>query len=412
MSNEAFLKDYKDKYIRRVLPVLKSIKASLDKAGLGQKVQVTIPLNADIYETNNNLPSGGDFRANVTNEVVAILKFLNDNKAPIAINIYPFLSLYYDAKFPKEYAFFNATSNALVDGPITYTNAFDGNLDTLAAALEKHGVGSMPIIVGEVGWPTDGDANANMENAQRFYQGLIDRINSKKGPPKRPNGMPDVYMFGLLDENAKSVLPGNFEPHWGIFNYDGTIKYQLDLGNGKKLVPAKGVKYMKKQWCVLSPKADIYNPKMKQNWKIACGVSTGCTSVSNGSSCEGLDNRTKASYAFNAFYQVTNQNKEGCKFNGLSIITDKDPSPPNGTCKFDIALDMGQLQTSTAPVHAPVSAPASESVSAPAIAPSPGGSGLKSRLEPGTTNSLSVAMRQPNTMVMAVMVLGFMFIIL
>ncbi|KAJ1439980.1 X8 domain [Sesbania bispinosa] len=427
VSNEAFLKDFKDRYIHSVLPALKNIKASLDKAGLGKKVQVTIPLNADIYETNSNLPSGGDFRANVTDEVVEILKFLNDNNAPITINIYPFLSLYYDSHFPKDYAFFNGTSTALVDGDITYTNAFDGNLDTLSTALEKHGVGSMSIIVGEVGWPTDGEANANKANAQRFYQGLIDRINSKKGPPKRPNDMPDVYMFGLLDENAKSVQPGNFEPHWGIFNYDGSIKYQVDLGNGKKLVAAKGVKYQKKQWCVLSPKANIDDHKMEENWKIACGASTGCTSVSNGSSCEGMDNRTRASYAFNAFYQVTNQNKDGCKFNGLSIITDQDPSPPNGACKFDIALDVGHLAPTPAssPAEAPTPSPASPPAPAPATSPaqapspaittSPSRSSAGSRTtDPGHKRSQEdVAItKQPNSIVMVVMVLSLMLIIL
>lgn len=265
VSNEAFLKDYKDKYIHSVLPALKAIKASLDKVGLGKKVKVTLPVNADIYETPKDLPSGGDFRANVIDEVVEILKFLNDNNAPMAINIYPFLSLYYDSHFPKEYAFFNGTSDSLVDGKITYSNAFDGNLDTLITALEKHDLGSLAIIVGEVGWPTNGAIDANIANAQRFYEGLIDRINNKKRPPRRPHDMPDVYMFGLLDENSKSVKPGNFEPHWGVFNYDGSIKYQLDLGDGKQLVPAKGVKYMKKQWCVLDPKANIDDPKMKEN---------------------------------------------------------------------------------------------------------------------------------------------------
>lgn len=433
MSNEAFLKDFKDRFIYSVLPALKNIKSSLDKAGLGKKVQVTVPLNADIYETDTNLPSGGDFRANVTDQVVAILKFLNNNNAPIAINIYPFLSLYYDSKFPKDFAFFNGSSTALVDGDVTYTNAFDGNLDTLAAALEKHGgmshftyilfitlnanlfiyyylltleesstVGSMPIIVGEVGWPTDGDSNANNANAQRFYQGLIDRINSKKGPPKRPNSMPEVYMFGLIDENSKSVLPGNFEPHWGIFNYDGSIKYQLDLGKGKKLVPAKGVKYLEKRWCVLDPKASPEDPKMKENWKIACGASTGCTSVSNGSSCEKMDNRTKVSFAFNSFYQVTNQNKDGCVFNGLSIITNKDPSPANGTCKFDIALDVGQLASSPGP---------SPSASVLADAPT-GPSGGSKVSDPDSNKSLAVATEQPNPIVMVVMVLSLLFVIL
>lgn len=41
--------------------------------------------------------------------------FLKDYKDK---TVYPFLSLYYDSAFPKEYAFFNS----LTDGDFTYTN--------------------------------------------------------------------------------------------------------------------------------------------------------------------------------------------------------------------------------------------------------------------------------------------------
>ncbi|KAI4335140.1 hypothetical protein L6164_013813 [Bauhinia variegata] len=384
ISNEAFLKDYKDKYIYSVLPALQSFRSALKNAELDKQVKLTVPLNADIYESYTGVPSGGDFRWNVKSTVLPVIKFLNDNNYPLAINIYPFLSLYYDPNFPREYAFFNDSDpkTYVYDGNLTYTNAFDGNLDTLDAALKKNGYGSLSIIVGEVGWPTDGNETANFANAQRFYQGMVHRINQNKGTPKRPDAMPDVYMFGLLDEDAKSTLPGNFEPHWGIFNYDGTIKYQLDLGDGKKLVPAKGVEYMKKQWCVLSPNADIYDPKMKENWNIACGASTGCTSVANGSSCAWLDDRTKASYAFNAFYQVTNQAKDGCKFNGLTVITDQDPSPRNGSCKFNLQLSDSIDRAAVSPNFGPVRGP----------------------------KSWAATMIQPNIMIMVI--LGFIYVIL
>jgi glucan endo-1,3-beta-glucosidase 5/6 len=47
---------------------------------------------------------------------------------------------------------------------------FDANYDTLIAALEKNGFGSMEVIVGEIGWPTDGDKDATLQNARRFNQ--------------------------------------------------------------------------------------------------------------------------------------------------------------------------------------------------------------------------------------------------
>lgn len=44
---------------------------------------------------------------------------------------------------------------------------------------------------------------------------------------------------------------------------------------------AKGVKYLKKQWCVLSQDANINDPKMEDNLKIACEGLTGCTTLGN-----------------------------------------------------------------------------------------------------------------------------------
>ncbi|KAL5158596.1 Glucan endo-1,3-beta-glucosidase 5 [Glycine soja] len=291
--------------------------------------------------------------------------------------------------FWKEYAFLNATSDSLIDKKITYTNAFDGNLDTLAepfgtvnsgveggeervVELLVHDLGGehdrkgavvefgerkvksildkccsvySPVRIGiykhckqnllaiprgyslfpsvaslhimakvcrplgvplwsgishssvvikclllleRFGWPTYRAKRANNSKAERFYQGLIYRINQKKGPPRRLNEMPDVYIFGLLDENAKSI--------------------------------ELGVKYLKKQWCVLSQDANINDPKMEDNLKIACEGLTGCTTLGN------IMGHLEAS------------------------ITDKDLSPPSGACKFEVGIEVvEQLDTSPSP---------------------------------------------------------------
>ncbi|KAJ4708873.1 putative Glucan endo-1,3-beta-glucosidase [Melia azedarach] len=246
VGNEPFLKTYKDMFLHTTFPALQNIQAAIIKAGLGRQVKVTIPLNADVYQSDSGVPSGGDFRPDIHDLMISIVKFLSDNGAPLTINIYPFLSLYADPNFPVDFAFFNGTAAPVVDGSISYTNVFEANFDTLISALEKNGFSSMPVIIGEVGWPTDGDPNANMEYARKFNQGLLDRISSGQGTPKRRTP-PDVYIFSLIDEDKKSIQPGNFERHWGVFNYDGSIKYNLNLANGKGLVAAKGVKYLARQ---------------------------------------------------------------------------------------------------------------------------------------------------------------------
>ncbi|KAH8486142.1 hypothetical protein H0E87_027567 [Populus deltoides] len=76
-------------------------------------------------------------------------------------------------------AFFVGSTHPVTDGLINvYYNAFDGNFDTLVAALNKLGYGDqMPIVIGEVGWPTDGAIGANLTAARVFnQQGLEQRV--------------------------------------------------------------------------------------------------------------------------------------------------------------------------------------------------------------------------------------------
>ena len=172
--------------------------------------------------------------------------------------------------------------------------------------------------------------------------GLIERINRRQGTPKRPVPT-DTYIFAIVDEDAKSIQPGNFERHWGVFNYDGTIKYSLNMGNGKQLVPAKGVQYLSKQWCVMSPQASLSDPNLPNSVAYACDHAD-CTSLSYGSSCGNLDAKSNVSYAFNAYFQTMNQSSNACKFSNLATISTIDPSPPNqgnnrDACQFGIMID-------------------------------------------------------------------------
>lgn len=337
-------------FTHTIYPALENIQAALIKAGLGRQVKVTIPINADVYQSDSGVPSGGNFRPDIHALMISIVKFLSDNGGPLTINIYPFLSLYADPHFPVDFAFFDGTAAPVVDGGVTYGNVFEANYDTLVWTLEKNGFPNMPIIVGEVGWPTDGDINANIENARRFNQGLLNRINQGKGTPKRASP-PDIYLFAIIDEDAKSTDPGNFERHWGIFSYDGSIKYPLNLAKNKNLTAAKGVQYLSRQWCVMRPDADPSDPNLPQSINKACTYAD-CTSLGYGSSCGGLDVRNNASYAFNMYFQTMNQTKGSCdEFSNLSVITAIDPTTQiqGGACRFEIMIDIGKHRKNRKP---------------------------------------------------------------
>ncbi|KGN60139.1 glucan endo-1,3-beta-glucosidase 5 [Cucumis sativus] len=340
VGNEPFLKTFNGSFIGTTFPALQNVQAAIVKAGLSNRVKVTVPMNADVYQTSTGLPSGGDFRSDIRDLMLSIVKFLSDSASPFTVNIYPFISLYEDPSFPIDYAFFDGFSHALNDEGRLYENVFTANYDTLVSSLQKNGFPNMSIIVGEIGWPTDGDRNANLQFAKRFSQGFISHFVSGQGTPMRP-GPIDVYLFSLIDEDAKSILPGNFERHWGLFYYDGRPKYMLQMTNNTNgLVPASNVKYLAKKWCVLAPSASIDDPQIAPSVSYAC-ENGDCTSLGLGTSCGTLDVRQNISYAFNSYYQIKNQLASACKFPHLSVVTAQDPSV--GSCKFIVMTQPSEV---------------------------------------------------------------------
>lgn len=228
VGNEPFLNGYNGKYVDSTLPALKNVQAALAAAGLADTVKAVVPCNADVL-SSATLPSQETFRADLAPLMLQIVAALDSTKSPFVINLYPFLSLVLQPNFPIGYAFFSPNyNNPVIDGTRTYYNVFDAGYDGLVSALTSAGYPNMNVSVGEIGWPTDGAPYANISLAQQFNQQLVNHLQSGQGTPLRP-GKLEAYVFSLLDENAKSTLPGNFERHWGVFNFDGSIKYVLDL---------------------------------------------------------------------------------------------------------------------------------------------------------------------------------------
>jgi ribosomal protein L31E len=51
------LKSYGSTNVQTTFPAMQNIRKALDKAGHGDIVKVTTPLNADVYESSTNKPS-------------------------------------------------------------------------------------------------------------------------------------------------------------------------------------------------------------------------------------------------------------------------------------------------------------------------------------------------------------------
>lgn len=86
----------------------------------------------------------------------------------------------------------------------------------------------------------------------------------------------------------------------------------------------------------------MFNPeaadlsKLAENINYACTFGD-CTGLGYGSSCNNLDANGNASYAFNMYYQVQNQNDMACNFEGLAKVTTNNISTP--TCNFVIQIN-------------------------------------------------------------------------
>nr|GMC81889.1 glucan endo-1,3-beta-glucosidase 8-like [Ipomoea batatas] len=345
VGNEPFLKFYAKQGLFNVTyPALANMQKALNDAGIGKTTKATVPFNADVYLSPPYapVPSAGMFRGDIADQVIKIVEVLDKNDAPFMINVYPFLSLYYSKDvFPVDFAFFDGAKKPLYDSnnKKTYTNVFDANYDTAVAALARENHGKVKVMVGEIGWPTDGDSFANATMAAKFYNGFIKHVASKKGTPVRPGTDIDVYMFGLYDEDEKSTLPGNFERHWGILGYDGQTKFDLDLsgGNGKKkiMTGVPEIEYLPKKWCAMKSNVKLTN--LKSNTEYACDRAD-CTTMSDESSCNGLSDTEKVSYTFNAYFQVQDQAKGSCDFQGLAEVTTKNLS--TASCSFNIGIKL------------------------------------------------------------------------
>lgn len=225
VGNEPLGTWYNGAYTQLLVPAMQNVQKALQQAGL--PIGVTCPQNFQ-FMSNSYPPSAGTIDPSLRVIIGNTCKVMQDTKAPFMVNLYPFLTyLSNPAQIPLDYCLFNATPNHWVhDGPYVYKNIFDAMLDALYVALGQIGYGSLPVVVGECGWPTQGAVAATTANARLFNQNLIAHCKSGSGTPRRPGQIP-CYIFEMYDEAKKSTAPGPFEVAWGVYTSALQAKYAL-----------------------------------------------------------------------------------------------------------------------------------------------------------------------------------------
>jgi hypothetical protein len=86
----------------------------------------------------------------------------------------------------------------------------------------------------------------------------------------------------------------------------------MDMGNGKPLVPAQGVKYLARQWCIMSPdQASISDPNLPSSIAYACIYAAWDMDLR---AAQYWMLEAIVSYAFNMYYQTMDQRNGACSF--------------------------------------------------------------------------------------------------
>uniref|UniRef100_M4DDS2 glucan endo-1,3-beta-D-glucosidase n=1 Tax=Brassica campestris TaxID=3711 RepID=M4DDS2_BRACM len=140
--------------------------------------------------------------------------FTDTKRSPLLVNIYTYFG-FKNGDVSLEFALFKPSNNEFnnPNNQLRYQNLFDANLDSVYAALEKSGGGSLEVVVSESGWPTEGGPGASVGNAEAYINNLIQHV--KRGSPRRPGKAIETYIFAMFDENEKPN--DETERYFGLF---------------------------------------------------------------------------------------------------------------------------------------------------------------------------------------------------
>jgi exo-beta-1,3-glucanase (GH17 family) len=155
----------------------------------------------------------------------SVPKVITDVVDFAAVHTYPFLDTFYNPTawdWRQKSVSTEQRAQAMVDASITEAKLQFGKA---RAALDKLGLTSMPMIIGETGWAavdTAGGPNlafrAHPVNQKMYFEALQTWV----AEGRRTNGPQAIFLFQAFDEPWKQGDDG-----WGLFNKDRQARYAV-----------------------------------------------------------------------------------------------------------------------------------------------------------------------------------------
>ncbi|CAA7060395.1 unnamed protein product [Microthlaspi erraticum] len=163
-----------------------------------------------------------------------ILQFLERTNSSFLINLYPYNIYRSNFPIPIGFALFEETPFNFRDDLTTgvrYRNLFDMMVDAVISSMAVMGHENLPLIVAETGWPSSGidagEVDATMLYSEMFLRALLTHLRSGSGTPLRKEGVSEVYVFELVEKEAKQGIR-----NWGLLHHNMTSKYSFEFSDG------------------------------------------------------------------------------------------------------------------------------------------------------------------------------------
>ncbi|MBA0777112.1 hypothetical protein Gotri_005167 [Gossypium trilobum] len=214
-----------DPFARFLFPAMQNVHYAIVKARLGNQIKVSTATFFGAMEVSYP-PSQGKLRGDYQQLLGRVITFLRNNRTPLLVNVYPYISHIKNPDVHLDNALFTAPSVVVTDGPYQYQNLFEVMLDAFYAALERIGGGSLDIVVSESAWPSAGGTDTSVNNAKTYNTNLVRHVNQRKGTPRKPGKAIEVYLFAMFDEKNKEPA---YEKHWGLFFPSKQEKYPISF---------------------------------------------------------------------------------------------------------------------------------------------------------------------------------------